>query len=120
MWDGGVPAGPVPARGTQRERSMRSADQLKKLIFRLDGAADSQKVEFTSGSGRAWEAEFCLHCGTDQQAGRLKLLFRCLSNPGEPQRYNEAPPGVSKVPAEAAGQVDEDRLRELLSTSVKV
>jgi len=99
---------------------MRSADQLKKLLFRLDGAADSEKVEFRSGSGRTWEAEFCLHCGTDPQAGRLKVLFRCLSNPGEPQRYNEAPPGLSKVPAEAVQQADQGRLRELLATSVKV
>lgn len=99
---------------------MRSAQQLRKLLFRLDGAADSEKVRFESAAGRRWEAEFCLHCGTDPQAGRLKILFRCLSHPREPQRYNEAPAGLSKVPSEAVGQVDEARLRELLSTSVKV
>lgn len=99
---------------------MRSVEQLKKLIFRLDGAADSEKVEFGSESGRRWEAEICLHVGTDAQAGRLKILFRCLSDPREPQRYNEVPPGFSKVPEEAAEELDEDDLRELLATSVRV
>lgn len=99
---------------------MRSADQLKKLLLRLDGAADSEKVEFTSSSGRAWEAEFCLHAGTDPQAGRLKILFRCRSEPGEPQRYNAPPAWVSKVPGKAVEQLDEEDLRELLATSVKV
>ena len=99
---------------------MRSAQQLKMLFFRMDGAADSRKVEFTSEAGRRWEAEFCLYVGTDPQAGRLKVLFRCLSDPGEPQRYNEAPPGLSKVPDEAVRQVGEADLWELLATSVKV
>lgn len=99
---------------------MRSADQLRKLLFRLDGTADSEKVEFVSATGRRWEAEFCLHAGTTPQAGRLKILFRCLSNPGEPQRYNSPPAWVSKVPEEAVEQLDEEDLRELLATSVKV
>lgn len=99
---------------------MRSIDQLKKLIFRLDGAADSETVGFTSESGREWTAELCLHAGTDPQAGRLKVLFRCQSDPSEPQRYNAPPAWVSKVPGEAAEQLDEDDLRELLATSVKV
>lgn len=99
---------------------MRSADQLRKLLFRLDGAADSEKVEFTSPSGRRWEAEFCLHAGTNPQAGRLKILFRCLSSQEEPQRYNSPPSWVSKVPEEAVKQVDTEDLQELLATSVKV
>lgn len=99
---------------------MRSADQLRKLLFRLDGAADSEKVEFTSSSGRRWEAELCLHAGTNAQAGRLKVMFRCLSDPKEPQRYNSPPAWVSKVPEEAVEQLDEEDLRELLATSVKV
>lgn len=99
---------------------MRSIDQVKKLIFRLDGTADSEKVGFTSESGRTWEAELCLHVGTDPQAGRLKILFRCKSHPEEPQRYNAPPAWVSKVPAEAAEQLTEEDLRELLATSVKV
>jgi hypothetical protein len=99
---------------------MRSARQLKKLIFRMDGAADSRKVEFRSQAGRRWEAEFCLHAGTDPQAARLKILFRCLSDPREPQRYTEAPPGVSRSPAEAVRQVGEADLWELLANSVKV
>ncbi len=99
---------------------MRTAQQLKMLLFRMDGAADSRKKKFESATGRTWEAEFCLHVGDDPQAGRLKILFRCLSEPLEPQRYNEAPPGLSKTPDEAVRQVDEGDLRELLATSVKV
>jgi hypothetical protein len=99
---------------------MRSAQQLKKLLLRLDGAADSEVVEFTSGSGRRWTAEFCLHAGTNPQAGRLKVIFRREDDPREPQRYNSPPAWVSKVPSEAVEQMDEDDLRELLATSVKV
>lgn len=99
---------------------MRSADQLKKLLLRLDGAADSETVEFESRAGRRWSAELCLHAGTDAQAGRLKVLFRCPEDPKEPQRYNSLPAWVSKVPAEAAEQLEEHDLQELLATSVKV
>lgn len=99
---------------------MRSAQQLRKLLLRLDGAADSESVEFVSDSGRPWEAEFCLHAGTDPQAARLKVLFRRRDDPREPQRYTEPPAWVSKVPSEAVGQLDESDLRELLATSVKV
>lgn len=99
---------------------MRSAQQIRKLLLRLDGAADSETVEFASETGRIWTAEICLHVGTDPQAGRLKLIFRCQSRPREPQRYSEAPPGLSKVPGEAADQLTEDDLRELLATSVKL
>lgn len=99
---------------------MRSAEQIRKLLLRLDGAADSEKLEFTSASGRRWSAELCLHAGTDPQAGRLKVMFRSLSDPTQPQRYNSLPASVSKVPSEAAEQLDEEDLRELLATSVKV
>lgn len=99
---------------------MRSVDQIKKLLFRLDGAADSETLDFTSHAGRSWEAELCLHAGTDPQAGRLRVLFRCRSDDDEPQRYNVLPAGYSKVPAEAARELDEEDLRELLATSVKV
>lgn len=99
---------------------MRSAEQIRKLLLRLDGAADSEKVEFSSPSGRRWSAELCLHAGTDSQAGRLKIMFRCMSDPTQPQRYNSPPASVSKVPSEAAEQLDEEDLRELLATSVKV
>lgn len=99
---------------------MRSVDQIRKLLFRLDGAADSHTVEFRSHSGRRWSAEICLFAGTDPQAGRPKVLFRCLDRPGEPQRYNELPPGVPKVPKDAADVLSEEELRELLATSVKV
>ena len=99
---------------------MRSVDQIKKLLFRLDGAADSETVEFSSHAGRAWRAELCLHAGTNPQAGHLRVMFRCQSDPDEPQRYNVLPSGYSKVPEEAAEQLDEDALLELLATSVKV
>ena len=99
---------------------MRSAEQIKKLLLRLDGAADSETVEFTSRTGRSWSADLCLHAGDDPQAGRLKIMFRCLSDPSEPQRYNSPPSGVSKVPSEAAEQLDEEDLQELLATSVKI
>lgn len=99
---------------------MRSIEQIRKLLFRLDGAADSEEVEFRSRSERRWEAEICLFAGTDPQAGRPKVIFRCLDDPGEPQRYNEVPPGVSKVPREAADDLTDEDLQELLATSVKV
>lgn len=101
--------------GTEPDASL-----LKKLLFRLDGAANSRRVEFTSTAGNHWEAELSLHSGMNPQSPRLKILFRSKSNPVEPQRYNEAPPGVSKDPREAAEELSEDDLRQLLSESVKV
>lgn len=92
---------------------------LKKLLFRLDGAADSKKVNFTSASGTRWQAEICLHSGTNAQSPRLMILFRDRDQPTQPQRYTLAPPWASKVPSEAAEQLDEQRLRELLARSVK-
>lgn len=96
-----------------------SSSQIKKLLFRLDGAADSKKVKFTSASGNRWEAELCLHSGSDPQSPRLMILFRDRDEPTRPQRYNLAPPWASKVPAEAAKELGEPELRELLATSVK-
>ena len=93
---------------------------LRKLIFRLDGTADSQKVHFTSEAGRRWEAELSLHSGTNPQSPRLMVLFRDPKYPSVSQRYTLVPPGFSKVPAEAADQLTEDDLRELLATSVRV
>ena len=93
---------------------------LKKLVFRLDGAADSAKTRFTSAAGVRWEAEVSLHSGTLQQSPRLMILFRNREDAAVPQRYNLAPPGVSKIPKEAVRQLGEDDLRELLAASVKV
>jgi hypothetical protein len=93
---------------------------LKKLVFRLDGAADSAKTRFTSAAGVRWEAEVSLHSGTLQQSPRLMLLFRNQEDAAVPQRYNLAPPGISKIPKEAVEQLGEDDLRELLAASVKV
>jgi hypothetical protein len=92
---------------------------FKKLLFRLDGAADSKKVSFTSAAGNRWEAEICLHSGTNAQSPRLMILFRDRDEPTRPQRYNLAPPWASKVPAEAVEELDEQQLRELLAKSVK-
>lgn len=93
---------------------------LKKLIFRMDGAADSAKTRFTSPSGATWEAEFSLHSGTLQQSPRLLVLFRNMDDAAVPQRYAQAPPGTSKIPDEAVESMDESGLRELLARSVKV
>lgn len=93
---------------------------LKKLVFRMDGAADSAKKRFTSESGTEWEAELCLYSGTLPQSPRLLIMFRTPDNVATPQRYTQAPPGVSKVPDEAADQLGETDLRELLAKSVKV
>lgn len=93
---------------------------VKKLLFRLDGTADSAKVKFTSPAGTEWEAELSLHSGTNAQSPRLMVLFRRPRYPSVPQRYTLLPPRFSKVPDEAVGQVTEDDLRELLATSVQV
>ncbi len=93
---------------------------IKKLFFRLDGTADSAKVKFTSAAGNDWEAELSLHSGEGPQAPRLMVMFRRPRYPRVPQRYTLLPPRFSKVPDEAAEQVTEDDLRELLSTSVQV
>ncbi len=93
---------------------------LKKLLFRLDGAADSARARFTSERGDRWEAELSLHSGTLQQSPRLMILFRNRTDPSAPQRYTLAPVGLSKVPKEAVEQLTEEDLRELLAESVKV
>ncbi|HSM08518.1 MAG TPA: hypothetical protein VLA33_05820 [Gemmatimonadota bacterium] len=93
---------------------------LKKLLFRYDGAADSAKVKFTSAQGNEWEAELSLHSGTGPQAPRLMVLFRRPRYPNVPQRYTLLPPRFSKIPDEAAEQVTEGDLRELLAMSVQV
>lgn len=100
--------------------SSSSGSLIKKLIFRLDGAADSKKVKFTSARGTEWEAELSLHSGTTPQSPRLMVLFRQPRYPRVRQRYTLVPPGYSKVPAEAADQLTEADLRELLATSVQV
>ena len=93
---------------------------LRKLIFRMDGAADSAKKRFTSESGATWEAEFSIFSGTSRQSPRLLVMFRNQDDVKVPQRYNQAPPGSSKVPRDAVKQLYEADLRELLARSVKV
>jgi len=93
---------------------------LKKLIWRLDGTADSAKVEFTSASGTAWQAELSLHSGTDPQSPRLLVIFRNTKDVGAPQRYTQVPPGYSKVPKEAAQELTEVDLRQMLAASVRM
>jgi len=98
-----------------QERSL-----LKKLLYRIDGTADSEKVEFTSGGGQKWQAELCLHSGTNPQSPRLLVMFRNRTRPHDRQRYTLVPPGYSKVPSEAAKQLSEDDLQQLLTSSVEV
>lgn len=93
---------------------------VKKLLLRLDGAADSERREFTSHGGSRWQAELCLHSGENPQSPRLMILFRNLEDPLQPQRYNLAPPKTSKIPKVAARELNDEELRELLATSVKV
>jgi hypothetical protein len=93
---------------------------LKKLIFRLDGTADSKKVDFRSKSGTPWVAELSIHSGTSPQSPQLMILFRNQLNVQARQRYTLVPPGYSKVPREAARQLDEADLKELLAESVEV
>ena len=93
---------------------------LKKLLFRIDGAADSTKVAFTSAGGQKWQVELCLHSGTSPQSPRLLAMFRNQTRPKERQRYTLVPPGYSKVPSEAAKQLSEDDLQKLLASSVEV
>jgi hypothetical protein len=97
-----------------------SPNLIRKLLFRYDGTADSKKVKFTSARGNDWEAELSLHSGTDPQAPCLMVLFRRPRYPNVPQRYTLLPPRFSKIPKEAAEQVTEADLRELLATSVQV
>ncbi|MDP2469225.1 MAG: hypothetical protein Q8W45_03225 [Candidatus Palauibacterales bacterium] len=98
-----------------KERSL-----LNKLLFRIDGAADSKKVKFTSAGGQEWQAEICLHSGTTPQSPRLMVMFRNQSRPLDRQRYTLVPTGYSKVPSEAAKQLTEEDLQKLLSSSVEV
>ena len=97
-----------------------SFQMLRKLIFRMDGTADSARTEFTSEAGNEWRAELALHSGTNRQSPRLMVFFRHKTDPTVPQRYTLAPSGTSKVPSEAVEQLSEADLRELLATSVKV
>lgn len=98
----------------------KGSSLLSKLLWRLDGTADSKRVSFTSELGNRWEAELSLHSGTGPQAPRLMVLFRDRSDPRARQRYTLVPPGYSKVPAEAAKELDEEDLRRLLASSVEV
>ena len=93
---------------------------VKRLLFRVDGAADSKKVEFTSARGQKWQAELCLHSGTNPQSPRLMVMFRNRTRPHDRQRYTLVPPGYSKIPSEAAKQLSEDDLQQLLASSVEV
>ena len=77
------------------------------------------KRTFSASNGREWEAEICMHAGTDPQAPRLMVIFRDPTRK-KADRYNLLPPGSSKVPREAADATDDDTLRELLRRSVSL
>ncbi len=74
---------------------------------------------FKAPNGREWEAEICMHAGTDAQAPNLLVIFRDPVRV-QPERYNNLPPGSSKIPREAAKQISDDTLRALLLRSVPV
>lgn len=75
------------------------------------------KRRFKSLNGREWEAELCMHAGTDRQAPNLKVIFRDPVRV-QPDRYGELPPGSPKIPNEAAKQLSDEDLRALLQRSV--
>lgn len=75
--------------------------------------------KFKAPSGREWEAEICMHSGTDRQAPELMVIFRDPVRV-EPDRYNLLPPGSPKVPKAAAREISDDILRDLLQRSVPV
>jgi len=77
------------------------------------------KRRFKAPSGREWEAEICMHAGSDAQAPNLLVIFRDPVRV-QPDRYNTLPPGSAKVPREAATQMSDDALRALLQRSVRV
>ncbi len=70
-------------------------------------------------NGREWEAEICLHSGSDPQAPRLMVIFRDPVRVS-PDRYTLLPPGSPKKPKEASRQVSDDVLRALLQRSVPI
>lgn len=79
--------------------------------------ADTARLKFTAGNGREWEAEICLHSGTDPQAPRLMAIFRDpMRVRGD--RYTLLPPNAPKVPKDAAAELDDSTLRRLLMRSV--
>ncbi len=81
--------------------------------------APTARRRFKAPNGREWEAEICMHSGTDAQAPRLMVIFRDPVRV-QPDRYNLLPPGSPKDPKEAAKQVSDDTLRGLLMRSVPV
>ena len=80
---------------------------------------NSAKRKFESASGRDWEAVFCMHSGTDEQAPNLVVIFRDPVRV-QPERYNLLPAGSPKLPKDAKKQISDDTLRALLQRSVPV
>ena len=74
------------------------------------------KRNFESAAGREWEAEICLHSGTDRQAPRLMVIFRDPKR-AKGDRYTLLPPESPKKPKEAAKEISDDELRKLLQRS---
>ncbi|MBI4513791.1 MAG: hypothetical protein HY702_06735 [Gemmatimonadetes bacterium] len=64
-----------------------------------------------------WEAEVCLHAGTDPQAPRLMVIFRDPTR-AQPDRYTLLPPGSPKEPRKAVEALSDENFRELLARSV--
>jgi hypothetical protein len=99
----------TPAAGAANERTGGAVPKIVRAV----------KREFVAPSGRRWEADFCMHAGTDEQAPNLMVIFH---DPLRvvPDRYNLLPPGSPKLPKEAAKQISDDTLRALLRRSVPV
>ena len=75
------------------------------------------KRTFESVTGREWEAEICLHSGTDRQAPRLMVIFRDPKR-AKDDRYTLLPPDSPKKPRDASKEISDDELRTLLQRSV--
>ncbi len=90
------------------ETVTRSAGVVRKV-----GTA---KRTIRSANGREWEAEICLHSGTDPQAPRLMVIYRDPTR-AQPDRYTLLPPDAPKTPKQAAAELSDDDLRALLKRS---
>ncbi len=74
------------------------------------------KRKVKAPNGRIWEAEITLPSGTDRQAPRLMVIFRDPTR-AQSDRYTLLPPDAPKVPKQAARQVTDETMRDLLRRS---
>jgi hypothetical protein len=105
---------PAAARTSVRINA-HSPSQEARLIFIRKAKTAKRQVE--DPNGRTWEAEICLHAGTDPQAPRLMVIFRDPTRT-RTDRYTLLPPDAPKVAGEAARELDDETFRRLLMRSV--